>query len=174
MILSSLIRKREKWSFATAIPAISATQAKEEAATVAKIATVAVANFKEEKTMPPANVGAFDRTTASRWWLIHYHNRDPLEVAFCPDATYAEILECYPDAVAAEPFTPPIRQPTAPLTAREEWAIRAWLAQIEEFDSAMIAEMIGRCQRDAVARAYLLRKAILAMQLAQQEIVDDR
>ena len=102
MTLSSLIRKRDTVGIATAIPAISATQPKGEAATVARIATVAVANPKEEKTAPPAKVGAGETATASRWWLIHYPDRDPVEVACCPEATHADILERHPDAVAAE------------------------------------------------------------------------
>lgn len=154
MTLSALIRKRDTGNLATAIPAISATQPKGNAATVARIATVAVANPKEEKTAPPAIVGAGDTATASRWWLIHYPDRDPLEVACCPEASHADILERHPDAVAAEPFTPTIRQPWAPMTAEEETAIRAWLALIEETDPATIAEVIGQCQRDADARAY--------------------
>ena len=114
MTLSALIRKRDTGNLATAIPAISATQPKGEAATVARIATVAVANPKEGKTASPAKVGAGETATASRWWLIHYPDRDPLEVACCPEATHAEILERHPDAIAAEPFTPTIRQPSAP------------------------------------------------------------
>ena len=159
MTLSALIRKRDAGNLATAIPAISATQPKGEAATVARIATVAVANPKEEKTAPPAKVGAGDTATASRWWLIHYPDRDPLEVACCPEATHAEILERHPDAVAAEPFTPTIRQPSAPLTAEDETAIRAWLALIEETDPATIAGVIGQCQRDADARDYFTGRA---------------
>ena len=159
MTLSALIRKRETGSFATAIPAISATQPKGEAGTVARIATVAVANPKEEKNAPPAKVGAGDTATASRWWLIHFPNRDPLEAAYYPDATHADILERHPDAVAAEPFTPTIRQPSAPLTASEETAIRAWLALIEETDPATIAEVMGQCQRDADARDYFTGRA---------------
>jgi len=159
MTLSNLIRKRDTVSIATAIPAISATQPKGEAATVARIATVAVANPKEEKTAPPPRVGAGDTAPASRWWLIHYPDRDPLEVACCPDATHADILERHPDAVAAEPFTPTIRQPSAPLTAEEETAIRAWLALVEETDPATIAEVIDQCQRDADARDYFTGRA---------------
>ena len=53
MTLSSLIRKRDTGSIATAIPAISATQPKGEAATVARIATVAVANPPEAKDDTP-------------------------------------------------------------------------------------------------------------------------
>ena len=159
MTLSALIRKRDTGNLATAIPVISATQPKGEAGTVARIATVAVANPKGEKTAPPAKVSPGDTATASRWWLIHYPDRDPLEVACCPEATHAEILERHPDAVAAEPFTPTIRQPSAPMTADEEAAIRAWLALIEETDPATIAEMIGQCQRDADARDYFTGRA---------------
>lgn len=160
MTLSSLIRKRDTVGIATAIPAISATQPKGEAATVARIATVAVANPKEEKTASPAKVGAGETATASRWWLIHYPDRDPVEVACCPEATHADILERHSDAVAAEPFTPTIRQPSAPLTASEEAAIRAWLALIEETDPATIAEVIDQCRRDADARCYFTGRKI--------------
>lgn len=163
MTLSALIRKREAGSLATAIPAISATQPKGEAGTVARIATVAVAKPKKEKTAPPAKVGAGDTATASRWWLIHYTDRDPVEVACYPDGTHADILERHPDAIAAEPFTPSIRQPLAPLTASEETAIRAWLALIEETDPATIAEVIGQCQRDADARDYFTGRALAVL-----------
>lgn len=173
MTLSALIRKRDTGNLATAIPAISATQPKGEAATVARIATVAVANSKEEKTVTPANVGARDTATASRWWLIHYPDRDPLEVTCCPEATHADILERYPDAMAAEPFTQTIRQASAPLTAEEETAIRAWLALIEETDPATIAEVIGQCQRDADARGYYTGRA--AVELPEPDpFPDDR
>jgi hypothetical protein len=102
MTLSALIRKRDTGNLATAIPAIFATQPKVEAATVARIAKIAVANPTEEKTAPPPKVGAGDTATASRWWLIHYPDRDPLEVACCPDVTHAEILERHPGTAAAE------------------------------------------------------------------------
>jgi uncharacterized protein YfaP (DUF2135 family) len=99
MTLSALIRKRCTRNLATAIPAIYATQTKEESATVARIATVAVANPKEEKTAPLPEVRAGDTENASRWWRIHYPDRDPVEVACCPEATHAEILERHPDAL---------------------------------------------------------------------------
>lgn len=159
MTLANLIRKRAPGNLATAIPAISATEPKGGAATIARIATVAVANPKEEKTALRAKVVAGGTTTASRWWLIHYPDRDPLKVACCPEVTHAEILERYPGAVAAEPFTPTIRQASAPLTVSEETAIRAWLSLIEETDPATIAEVIGQCQRDADARDYFTGRA---------------
>jgi hypothetical protein len=46
---------------------------------------------------------ADDAATASRWWLLHYPDREPVEVAFFPPATHAEILERHPEAIAAEP-----------------------------------------------------------------------
>jgi hypothetical protein len=104
-------------------------------------------------------VGAGDTTLASRWWLIHYSDRDLLEVAYYPDATHADILGRHPDAVAVEPFAPTIRQPSGRLTAEEETAIRAWLALIEEADPATIAEVIGQCQRDADAQDYFVGRA---------------
>lgn len=80
----------------------------------ATVATVAVAKSPQGQTAPPAKVSPGDTATAYCWWLVHYPDRDPVEVACCPEATHAEILERYPDAVAAEPFTPTIRQPSAP------------------------------------------------------------
>lgn len=104
-------------------------------------------------------IDAGDTATASQCWLIHYTDRDTLEVFCCPEATHGEILERHPDAVAAKPFTPTIQQPSAPLTASEETAIRAWLALIKETDRATIAEVIEQCQRNADARDYVTGRA---------------
>lgn len=120
-----------------------------------------LAVIREHKTeiIDVLKVAAGGTATASRWWLIHYPDRDPLEVACCPDATHADILERHPDAVAAEPFTPTIRPPSAPMTASEETAIRVWLALIEETDPATIADVIGQCRQDADARDYFTGRA---------------
>jgi hypothetical protein len=159
MSLLSRLREKQVGKVATATPATFATQEGEKGRTVASVATVAVAKSLQGQTAPPAKVGAGGTATASRWWLIHFTDRDPVEVACCPEATHAEILERHPDAVAAEPFTPTIRQPSAPLTACEETAIRAWLELIEETDPATIAEVIGQCQRDADSRDYFTGRA---------------
>ena len=37
-------------------------------------------------------------------WLLHFADREPLTVAFSPAATHAEVLDAYPDALAAEPI----------------------------------------------------------------------
>lgn len=47
----------------------------------------------------------------SRWWLIHYPDREPAEVASFPPATHAEILERHPEAIAAEPFNQAAPEP---------------------------------------------------------------
>ena len=52
MTLAALIRKRESGKVATATPAISATQQGETAETVARIATVAVANPTSPEVTP--------------------------------------------------------------------------------------------------------------------------
>ena len=103
-------------------------------------------------------VRAGDPATAFRW-LIHYVDREPLHVSCSPPATHAEILKRYPDAVAAEPFTPTIRQPSASLTAEEETAVRTWLALIEGSDPATTGEVIGQCQRDTETRDYFTGRA---------------
>ncbi len=40
----------------------------------------------------------------STWWLVHYPDREPVEVACFPDVSHDEILERHPDAIAAEPI----------------------------------------------------------------------
>ena len=125
---------------------------------------LAVIRERKAEIIDVLKVGAGETATASRWWLIHYPDRDPMEVACCPEATHAEILERHPDAVAAELFAPTIRQPSAPMNAEEDAAIRAWLALIEETDPATIAEVIGQCQRDADARSYFTGLAADSLQ----------
>lgn len=100
-----------------------------------------------------------DSATTSRWWRIHYLDRDPVEVACCPEANRAEILESYAGASAAEPFEPSIRQPSAPMTGDEAQAILAWLARIEEDDQTTIDGVLAGCRNDPEVRGYFLRRA---------------
>ena len=93
MTLSALIRKSESVKVATATLATLATLRGDSAATVATVATVNVANPAEAKS------DALPR----RAWLLHFAEREPLEVIFCPDQTHAEVLALYPAALAAEP-----------------------------------------------------------------------
>jgi hypothetical protein len=48
-------------------------------------------------------------------WMIHFSNRAPVYVTYSPEATHAEVLRGYPDAVAAEPAVgAPSIEPAAP------------------------------------------------------------
>ena len=68
MTMLSRLREKRTGSFATAIPAISATQPKGEPATVARIATVAVANPEERKTAPiPDDLENLIRRAGTYW-----------------------------------------------------------------------------------------------------------
>lgn len=69
MTLAALIRKRGSGKAATAIPA---TEPKEEAGTVARIATVAVANPTETKIAPMTA----EEEKAIRAWLEHIEETD--------------------------------------------------------------------------------------------------
>ncbi len=148
---------------------VSAKPFQHKACTLVTPVTPRIANNRSDAL----KVGALDPATASGWWLIHFADRDPVEVACTPEATHAEVLERHPDAIAAEPFTPTIRQPLAPLTAEEVAAIRAWLAHIEETDPATIADALNQCQRDAEARDYFTGRA--AAELSNRgPLSDDR
>lgn len=104
-------------------------------------------------------IGAGDMATASRWWMLHFCDREPLTVSFSPTATHAELLAWYQDAVAAEPVDAQGRQPSAPWTGDEEHAVVRWLAHIGEQDAATIAEVLTACRRDIEARSYFLERA---------------
>lgn len=122
-------------------------------------------------------VASSNTAAASRWWLIHYPDRDPLEVACFPEETHAIILERHPDAIAAESFTPIIRPPSAPLAFENETLIRDWLAKIDETDKSTINEVIRQCQVDTNARSYFIQLAgadKLQKQLSDTAFADDR
>lgn len=55
----------------------------------------------------PKNINVCgDTATASVWWLLHYRDRNPLEIALTPPATHAQVLAWHPEAVAAIPIQP--------------------------------------------------------------------
>jgi hypothetical protein len=105
----------------------------------------------------PENVVANDATPTSWRWLLHFTDRNPLIVSFSPEASHAEVLADYPDAVAAEPADsiPDTGQPD-PMTQGQETAIRGGLDRIGETDPAVIGEVLDACLRDVSARGYYL------------------
>ena len=48
-----------------------------------------------------ANVPRFG---VSRCWLLHFPDRNSLEVAFSPAVSHAEVMSFYPESIVAEPF----------------------------------------------------------------------
>ena len=136
MKIANLIRKRPREAVATAIPAIPATELGSRAASVAKIATVAVANAADlgeggeqavagiaTVAVAKPNKGRVEGTAppirATRW-LIHFLDREPLEVWFSPAADHDEALAAYRDAVAAEPVPERTDTRTATVIERDE------------------------------------------------------
>jgi hypothetical protein len=93
MSLADLIRGGRSDHSAAATVATVATLQPVQWRTVAKVASAAVATHGSEDVL-------------SNWWLVHYVESDPVEVACSPEMTCREILALYPQAVAAQPFTP--------------------------------------------------------------------
>ena len=74
---------------------------------VARIARVQVAR--------PSNTDLLaSDETISNWWLMHFIDRDPIEVAIWPPCDKAGAFESYPHAIAAEPLHPPITVEATP------------------------------------------------------------
>lgn len=46
----------------------------------------------------------------SNWWLIHFIDLDPVQVAIYPPCNHADVLELNPTAIAAEPIPSPIAE----------------------------------------------------------------
>lgn len=178
MNLAKLIRrKNEPVAVVTAIPAIPATHGQEWAGTVARIATVAVANPTEaqndngnsSKNSNFSSNKPYEQKIRSRSWLLHFADRNPLTVAFSPAATHAEVLDMYPSALAAEPIEPGRQLPDTLLAGDQEAAVLAWLSEIGETDQAIVAEVLRQCRQDEEARQYFLGLAG-----AGPQIEDDR
>ncbi|MHB8472911.1 MAG: hypothetical protein ACYDC8_08705 [Gammaproteobacteria bacterium] len=94
MTLAALIRKRDTGNLATAIPAIHATQQAEVTGTVARVATVAVANPPDAK---PATM-TVEQQADIRAWLAHIEETDP--------AIITEVMDkCRTDPEALAYFT---------------------------------------------------------------------
>lgn len=115
MTLAALIRKRESEKPANANPAKAANDGQGEGKPLAGLAALALANPTEAKT---------DNDAISWCWCLAFSETEPLIVYFHPEATRAEVLERYPDALAAEPLPePPRREWTA--QEEEDWQA-AW------------------------------------------------
>jgi hypothetical protein len=80
MTLSALMKKGGLCAAATAIPATAATEEKENAGTVARVATVAVANPPSARNTLTSPMTA-DEESAIRAWLAHIEETDAAIIA---------------------------------------------------------------------------------------------
>ncbi|MGQ5487559.1 hypothetical protein ACUH78_01840 [Thauera sp. ZXT1-4] len=66
-------------------------------------------------------------------WLLHYADREPMEVWFAPAVDHAEVLAAHPAALAAEPI--PERDITRTANAREHAELLALISAIYAGDT---------------------------------------
>jgi hypothetical protein len=100
MKLATLICENALTEVATAIAAIPATEDADIAATVARVATIAVANPTSE-------------TSACRKWRIRHLNGAAMTVLFTPSVTRADVAVVYPGASCEPTPETTARAPTA-------------------------------------------------------------
>jgi hypothetical protein len=104
--------------------------------------------------------GIIEALTTKHWlWRIEFSDRPAKIVSYTPPSTRAEVMADYPAAIRAEPLTPPMTSPGAPMSRDEETAIRAWLDRIGEHDPTTRAEVLTACRTDSGARDYYVRRA---------------
>ena len=96
MSLLDLIRGKRTVEVATAIHAIPATTEPQLGRTVARIAKVQVANQNAAKSDIAVAV------VKSRWWLVHFRDRAPIEICCNPIAAADTVLRDIAGAVSAE------------------------------------------------------------------------
>jgi hypothetical protein len=114
-----------------------------ECLTVARVATIAVANPQESITSHPtvARVATVAVANAQKAILSHQDLEANVESAEFATATLATSAT------------------VAGLSATEEAVIRRWLAEIGEDDPHLVAMTLRWCQTDAASRAWALSQA---------------
>ena len=90
-----LQNRLKKYSSANANPANHAKANQQITPTLATLATLQLATSAECEVI-------------SNWWLMHFVDLDPVEVAIWPPCNKAGAIESYPNAIAAEPLPSPI------------------------------------------------------------------
>lgn len=83
-----------------------------------------------------------DTATASAWWLLHYPDREPVQLVSHPPATLAQMLQQHPEALAAEPMSEP--HPAPHLTAEAD---RSCWPYSSAMNSVEIGTFMARLER---------------------------
>lgn len=99
----------DNYSNATCTRAIHATSDGLNADRIARIARIRVA------TPQKTGISASDEVV-SNWWLIHFADLEPVQVAIWPPSTHAEVLALNPQAIAAGPIPSPIDESSEVMT----------------------------------------------------------
>lgn len=86
---------------------------------------------------------------------------DLAQLATATPATPATYAKTYTLSVAgvATVAVALVPEPTYPMTAEQDAAIRAWLEHIDESDAEVVADVLNRCCTDLTARLYVLQCA---------------
>jgi hypothetical protein len=89
---------------------------------------------------------------ATYWhWLVHFENREPLEVYFNPDASFDKVMANYPDALAAEPLPERTRRTPTEDEAAELRALVASVGAAYSFTPGEQAEALALALNDVDA-----------------------
>ena len=91
----------KKYGHASRTSATYATPDTKKPLEVARIARVQVATLYKTDLVTNDEM-------ISNWWLMHFVDRDPVEVAIWPPCNQAGAFESYPQAKAAEPLPSPL------------------------------------------------------------------
>jgi hypothetical protein len=102
-------------------------------------------------------ISAPNTASATRWWLIHYPDREPLELAFYPEATYAEILKWHPDALRIEPLRSDQSDDSDPQT---DSVSLKWAELVGEDDPVAIGALVRTVRFDPDARNWIMGQLI--------------
>ena len=78
------------------------------------------------------------RDALSRAWLLHFLDREPLEVYFSPAADHAEALALYPEAIAAVPI--PGRTSTRAASTSERGELLALVEAVYAGDTDLASQ----------------------------------
>lgn len=121
-----------------------------------------LAKIKEHKVdiiVLLSDAGSSKPSRAASSGLFPVSDRNPLTVNSPPAATHAKVLASEPGALAAEPIEASRRQPATMLTGKQEAMVVGWLAQIGEFDEAIVGDVLAQCRHDEDARQHFVGRA---------------
>lgn len=126
--------------------------------------TPVTAYVTPDVTPKPAPIKACTAVTfvtaceANSWaWLLHFTDRDPVEVYFSPVVAHTEALAAYPEAVAAEPIPEVVKRTVTTQEAAELSRLAARVAAFHQFTEADRAEALHHALADPDAALACFR-----------------